>query len=112
MDLKEINAEITKLEAGGTNYSSCEKLACLYTVRDGLTEKEERASERITPALYSYAASAPRRETVDSEQSEFKKAAYSAGMDTLVDVIDEHMNAVKVIYPKEYEAVVKKLKEE
>lgn len=108
MDLNEINAEIAKLEAGGTNYAVCEKLACLYTVRDGL--QNGREPER-TRNEYSYASN-PRQIVADEPQSEFSQAAYSVPVDALISVMDEHMEAIRAIYPKEYTAVVERLKSE
>lgn len=108
MDLNEINAEIAKLEAGGTNYAVCEKLACLYTVRDGL--QNVREPER-TRNEYSYASN-PRQIVADEPQSEFSQAAYSVPVDALISVMDEHMEAIRAIYPKEYTAVVERLKSE
>nr|DAV68950.1 MAG TPA: hypothetical protein [Caudoviricetes sp.] len=110
MDLNEINAEIAKLEAGGTNYAVCEKLACLYTVRDGLQNgrKPERA---MNIDEYSYASN-PRQIVLDESQTEFEKAAYSVPVDALISVMDEHMEAIRAIYPKEYTAVVERLKSE
>lgn len=110
MDLNEINAEIAKLEAGGTNYAVCEKLACLYTVRDGL--QNGRESERVRKVEeYSYASN-PRQIVADEPQSEFTQAAYSVPVDALISVMDEHMEAIRAIYPKEYTAVVERLKSE
>lgn len=110
MDLNEINAEIAKLEAGGTNYAVCEKLACLYTVRDGL--QNGREPERVRKVEeYSYASN-PRQIVADEPQSEFSQAAYNVPADVLISVMDEHMEAIRAIYPKEYAAVVERLKSE
>lgn len=109
MDLNEINAEIAKLEAGGTNYAVCEKLACLYTVRDGLQNgrEPERASNIEE---YSYSASNPRQIVADELQTEFAQAAYSVPIDVFISVMDDHMEAIRAIYPKEYSAIVERLK--
>lgn len=111
MDLNEINAEIAKLEAGGTNYAVCEKLACLYTVRDGL--QNGREPERVRKVEeYSYSASNPRQIVAGEPQTEFEQAAYSVPVDVLISVMNEHMEAIRAIYPKEYTAVVERLKSE
>lgn len=110
MDLNEINAEIAKLEAGGTNYAVCEKLACLYTVRDGLQNGREPERTRNIDE-YSYASN-PRQIVAGESQSEFSQAAYSVPVDALISVMDEHMEAIRAIYPKEYTAVVERLKSE
>lgn len=111
MDLNEINAEIAKLEAGGTNYAVCEKLACLYTVRDGF--QNGREPERVRKVEeYSYSASNPRQIVTDEPQSEFEQAAYSVPVDVLISVVNEHMEAIRAIYPKEYSTIVERLKSE
>lgn len=42
MNLHEINETIRKLEQGGTNYATCERLAALYTVRDHYSPDQTR----------------------------------------------------------------------
>lgn len=111
MDLNEINAEIAKLEAGGTNYAVCEKLACLYTVRDGLQNGRESERTRNIEE-YSYSASNPRQIVADEPQTEFAQAAYSVSVDVLISVMDDHMEAIRAIYPKEYSAIVERLRNE
>lgn len=43
--------------------------------------------------------------------SEFAAVARAAGMSRLLEVLDEHMECVKVLYPKEYAAVIRRLKD-
>ena len=95
MDMAEIKREIERLEAGDTNYSSCTKLATLYTVRDGMTAPDPAVS------AYSYA---------DGPASEFRSAINGVPMDYVLDVIEEHLDAVKIMFPKEYSAVLRRLK--
>lgn len=52
IDLNEIEDEIRRLEHSDTNYSNCEKLSILYTVRDGLTTVNNMDSPTTS---YSYA---------------------------------------------------------
>ena len=92
MDIKEIEVEIDKLEQAETNYQNCSKLAVLYTIKDHFKSKKT--------AGYSYSA------------SEFLLAVNEAPLDEALKVIDEHMEAIKLLYPKEYSAVIRKLKSE
>ena len=93
MDINEITNEITKLENGNTTYSAVEKLALLYTVRNNLNQKERRAVSE-----YSFAG------------SEFVSAVKGAPFEEVLAVLDEHFEAIKVIYPKEYSLVLKRIK--
>lgn len=91
LDYNEINREIDKLENGNTTYSNIEKLAMLYTVRD----KQDNS--------YSYAP-AP---FVSS--SEFITVASKKPIEGVLNVLDEHMDAIKALYPKEYDVIIKKI---
>lgn len=90
LDLDVIEEEIEALEAEEeTTYDVCEHLACLYTVRDGLKRKK---IER------------------DHETSDFLAAAVGAPLPELMRLMDEHMEAIRVIYPQEYDTIVSKIK--
>lgn len=66
----------------------CERLACLYTVRDHLKAKQND----------------------ESKSSEFLTAAVGIPTPELMAVIDQHMEAIKVVYPSEYNAIVAKIR--
>lgn len=102
MDIDEINEHIRKLKCEGTSWQSVEKLAVLCTVRNELEEKQQ-------PDLQPAAAKIPAYSTAAAPQSEFVQAASAAPFGGLMDVLDEHMNAIKLVYPKEYELVIKRL---
>lgn len=106
MDIDEINTHIHKLKCGSTDWQSVEKLAALCTVRDEL--EEAHASETQIQALPSvtYAAA---YSTAAEPQSDFVAAASSAPFGGLMQVLDEHMSAIKLAYPKEYELVMRKI---
>lgn len=91
MNIEEINAEILVLEQSDTNYPNCSKLAILYTIRDHLSHDEKIAE-------YSYAG------------SEFLNAFTKAPRELALEVLDEHMEAIKLLHPKEYSAIISKLK--
>ena len=93
IDLDEINAEIMRLEYGNTTYSNCEKLSVLYAVRNGLQAVQEPG--------YSTASEPP--------GSEFVQAFQNAGAGAIY-ILDEHMQAVNLLYPKEYQKIIMLLK--
>lgn len=106
MDIDEINTHIHKLKCGSTDWQSVEKLAALCTVRDELEEKQapETQTHELPPATYAAAYS-----TASEPQSDFVAAASSVPFGGLMQVLDEHMKAIKLAYPKEYELVMRKI---
>ena len=96
VDMKEVQDEIDKLEnCGKTTYSVCEKLSILYNVKDHAEEK---------PVETSYA------KEMSFAGSEFMEAALKVPQEELVKVLDEHMEAIRIIYPKEYDSIIRKIK--
>ena len=90
IDSSIINDEIEALEAEETTYDTCERLACLYTVRN---ELRRRDSEKRA-----------------AQSSEFLAASVGAPITEMMKVLDEHMEAIRALYPQEYEAVVSKIR--
>nr|DAK85277.1 MAG TPA: hypothetical protein [Caudoviricetes sp.] len=106
MDIDEINEHIRKLKCEETSWQSVNKLAALCTVRDELEEKQDSAPQvenAQEPKLQAYSTSGP-------PQSEFVEAASAAPFGALMDILDEHMSAIKLVYPKEYELVMRKIR--
>lgn len=89
MNIAEIEQEIEKLQQGDTTYSNCTKLAVLYSVLEH--EKRHIAS--------SYAG------------SEFLLAVANAPIDGVLNILDEHMECIKALYPKEYTCIIRKIRE-
>ena len=106
MDIVEINEHIRKLKCEETNWQSVEKLAALCTVRDELEEAHtpDTQTQALPPATSAAAYS-----TKANPQSEFVEAACAAPFGGLMEVLDEHMSAIKLVYPKEYELVMRKI---
>ena len=107
MDIDEINTHIHKLKCGSTDWQSVEKLAALCTVRDELEEKQapaEMQTQALPPTSYQASYS-----TAAEPQSDFVAAASAVPFSGLMQVLDEHMNAIKLVYPKEYELVMRKI---
>ena len=93
IDLETIEREINELEMRGrATYSLCERLSWLYIVRDHLMPAETRESARLGG-------------------SDFLDACDGVPYAQLMKVLDEHMDALRVVQPKAYEAVMKKIKE-
>lgn len=107
MDIDEINTHIHKLKCGATDWQSVEKLAALCTVRNELSVAESRENspapqpEPVMQMEYSTRQQEPK--------SEFVEAASAVPFSGLMEVLDRHMSAIKIAYPKEYELVMKKI---
>lgn len=93
LNIDTIDKEILDLEKHDCTYATCEKLAWLYVVRDHLTPS---VGSKSTPEL---------------SGSEFLECCSGCDSNMLLNVINEYMEAVKVFRPKEYSAVIKKIKE-
>lgn len=94
LSLEEIQEEIEKLENGQTTYSNCERLATLYIVRDHYGQSAVAQAEMVDL----------------DEFSEFTRVSLSISREKLISVMNEHMEAIKLLYPKEYNIVIDKLK--
>lgn len=94
IDLEEVDREIAQLESREITYAIAEKLCYLYSLRDHSSAE---------PVHYSY-AEAP------TSESEFVTACRAAGFERTLSVLDEHMAAIRAVYPKEYDAVLRKIK--
>ncbi len=90
VDLDIISDEIEYLKRQDTSYDVCEKLAWLYIVQDHLSAEKKPASQSVV--------------------SEFMQAAMQADSCSLMRVIDEHMDAIRIVFPAEYEAVMAKVR--
>lgn len=92
LNYDEIAEAIGTLENGETTFSAVERLAMLYIVNEHKKE-QGRVNE------YSYAP-AP-------ADSEFVTAVKSAPFDEILPILDEHFEAIKTLYPKEYRKVIR-----
>lgn len=90
IDLNIIDNEIERLEAEEMSYQTCARLADLYSIKDHY---------RPIYSRYSYS------------QSEFLQACQNAPYEAVLNVIEEHMQCINALYPKEYAAVIRKIKE-
>lgn len=95
-DLLEAIAECSKKEP---TYSNCEKLATFYTLLRYLYSEEQGQSNSagVLPA---------------TSGSEFREAIAGKDIEKVVDVLDEHMEVVMLLFPKEYKEVIRRISEE
>ena len=88
--------------------ATCQLMAACYTIYDHMFPANSRPVDVAPVNLYS-AAPAPKKAEIPS--SDFAIAANSAGMPRLLEVLDEHMQCVRALYPKAYAAIMRKLQE-
>lgn len=92
ISIDELNKTILDLETNrDTTYATCERLAWLYIVRDHLTQKMSK--EPLTLA----------------GESEFLTAVNGKCGDAVWGIMDELAETVKMLHPRVYESVIKKL---
>jgi hypothetical protein len=98
IDLETIEREIDKLEHREASYRLCERLSWLYSVRDHLYEKiyPQEGGERHKTAL---------------SGSEFLDAANGKPYEDVLKLVDEHLETIRMLYPKTYSALVDKIRE-
>lgn len=98
VDLETIEREISELEARQPSYKLCERLSWLYIVRDHLYEKiyPKECGERQKTAL---------------SGSEFLDAANGKPYEDVLKVVDEHLETIKMLYPKTFSSILDKIRE-
>lgn len=94
LSIEEVERTILELEKRDTTYATCERLAWLYIVHDHLTQRIVQEKARAA----------------EMEGSPFLAACSGADIAEILRVVNEHMEAVRVFYPKEYSAVIEKIK--
>ena len=93
LSVEEVERTILELEKRDTTYATCERLAWLYIVHDHMTQRIVQEKARAA----------------EMEGSPFLAACSGAEIAEILRVVNDHMEALRVIYPKEYEAVTKKI---
>ena len=87
MNIEVIEKSIKELEQAEATYASCERLASLYIVRDHM---QQMTTKKMTG-------------------SDFIEEAVAAGFEKTVEIMNEHMEVIKLLHPKEYEAILQKM---
>lgn len=98
ISLDVIDEQIEELEERhDTTWAVVERLCYLYTVRDHICGDAESnlTASKTTPG---------------TDGSEFVKACSDVDWGGLMAILDEHMTGIKVVCPKEYESVMRKIK--
>lgn len=95
ISLETIEREINELEnRRDTTYNVCERLSWLYIVRDHL--RPTNAGDDKTQFMMG---------------SEFLEAASGVSYVGLMKVLDEHMSALAVVNPKQYQSLIDRIRD-
>lgn len=105
-DLREAIAECQGTR--NPNASTCIKLAAFYTILNNLypEQKQEPVEDRFYD-MPSYNEYVPQIRT----GSEFMDVCSQKDIVAVLEVLDEHMEAIKLLYPKEYDSIIEKIRE-
>lgn len=95
MNIAEITEEIMKLEQSETNWTNIQRLAWLYTVSEHMRGSVEVPAANRMPV---YAG-------------EFGEVVSGKDIDAMMNVLSEHMAVIKILHPREYEAVLDRIRE-
>ena len=98
MDIGEIRTEIARLEQGDTNWQNIEKLSWLYSVHDHMAGDSAQVVHVSEGNMPEYAG-------------EFGQIVSGKNIDGVMNVLQEHMAVIKVLHPKEYQAVLDRISE-
>lgn len=111
LDEREIGKEIARLEYEESSYPNYGKLAVLYTIRAEM-QKTEQSKEPHFARLYSAAAAPEAAAQVGSYgDSDFLQTVARKRPAAVWLVLDELMESLRVMQPRTYAAVMRKLDE-
>lgn len=98
---EELLEAIKECQEKELTYNTCEKLATFYTLLSYLYPTADRG--------YSYSNEIDIFPIYNG--SEFREAITGKDIDKVVNVLDEHMSVIKILFPKEYKAVIETIME-
>lgn len=91
ISLETIDNEIMELEKRDTTFAVAERLAWLYIVRDHIQTPQADVK------------------TLATHGSEFLNACSGIPADQVLAVLDEHLELIRAVFPKEYTALLAKI---
>lgn len=115
IDLREIYDTIDQIKRTGTTVGQAEKLALLYIAADHM-EREEAGRWMPDDVAQGYSQAAKPDEKTGYVQieptSDFLEACNGARAEDVLRIVDEHMEAIAVLYPREYEKIINMIENE
>lgn len=105
---KDLRAAIAECEGTRTpNANTCIKLAAFYTILNNLYPGKEEEEPQGYSTMPSYDEYIPQIRA----ESEFMSVCSQKPITDVLEVLNEHMEAIKLLYPKEYDSIIEKIKE-
>ena len=95
MTLQEINHEIEQLEPAEVNTRNVQVLASLYTIRNNMTKG-------VVSEVY---------QMPSMRGTDFNRAVSGKSVNDVMNVLNEHMQVVQLLMPKEYAEVIRRIEE-
>ena len=95
---EELLEAIKEIQSKEPTYANCEKLATFYTILRYLYSEDDGQSHSDGR----FAA---------MNGSEFRKAIAGKDIEKVVEVLDEHMDMIQLLFPKEYKKLISILME-
>jgi hypothetical protein len=114
IDLREINETIDDIKRKGGTVNDAITLAMLYIAKDHMQHEDSTRTPTETVQNYAQAAEMPTHKEIPTNTkkrrtSPFLTACEGVPVEDVLDIMDEHMEAINLLYPKEYEAILRKL---
>jgi hypothetical protein len=105
---KDLRAAIAECEGmRNPNANTCIKLAAFYTILNNLYPEKQEPVDVGYSTMPSYDDYLPQIAT----GSEFMDACSQKEIMAVLEVLDEHMEAIKLLYPKEYDSIIEKIRD-
>lgn len=98
---RELREAIRECESAPASLQSLEKLAVFYTVYDKKFADNTESSEKPTKSI----------DVQPISDSEFMRLLVGKDWTSILVILDELMDTVKILQPRLYEAVMRKLRE-
>ena len=110
IQIEEIDRAIKEHESGANTYANCERLAWLYIIRDHMKDGlQDKPSEHHEHTAEPYKLNAPPDHIKHDGNSDFLKAINGKDTKKVISVMDELMEALQIIQPRMYDAVLMKI---
>ena len=113
LNLQEIDEAIAELESGKTTYSACAKLADLYAVREHIMQEMNQNDTMPVYARGYSSAAMPVARIEDSlgeyGDSDFLITIAGKAPASAWKIIDELMDTLKIIQPRIYDTVMRRM---
>lgn len=114
IDLRELDETIDSIKRKGATINDAVTLAMMYIAREHMMREESVQMPAQRAHDYSRAAAPPQvEETPDRIKtrgtSPFLDACEGLETERVLMLINEHMDVIRVLYPKEYDAIIRRL---